>query len=43
MRTIPVITKPDSIDKGAEKAVHDLLLGKKIHFELGFHMVKCRG
>lgn len=43
MRTIPVITKPDQIDKGAEKAVYDLLLGKKIDFNLGFHMVKCRG
>ena len=26
-RTIPVITKPDLIDKGAENSVLDLLLG----------------
>ena len=42
-RTIPVITKPDLIDLGAEKSVHDLLLGKSVKFNLGFHMVKCRG
>ena len=29
-RTIPVITKPDLIDKGAEKAVLELLMGSKI-------------
>ena len=29
-RTIPVITKPDLIDKGAEGDVHKLLLGEKI-------------
>jgi hypothetical protein len=42
-RTIPVITKPDLIDKGAEGGVVDLLLGKKIQCNLGFHIVKCRG
>jgi hypothetical protein len=43
-RTIPVITKPDLIDKGAEKDIVELLLGKKtIKFEYGFHMVKNRG
>ena len=42
-RTIPVITKPDLIDKGAEKSVYELLLGKKMDFMLGFNMVKCRG
>lgn len=42
-RTIPVITKPDNIDSGAEGPVMDLLLGKVIHFKHGFHMVKCRG
>ena len=30
IRTIPVITKPDLIDKGAESSVLDLLLGKKM-------------
>ena len=42
-RTIPVITKPDLIDSGAEKGVLDMLLGRKHTTDLGFHMVKCRG
>jgi len=43
-RTIPVITKPDLIDKGAEHGVFELLQGKKTdEFILGFHLVKCRG
>lgn len=42
-RTLPVITKPDLIDDGAENSVKELLLGNKTDkFELGFHMVKCR-
>ena len=43
VRTIPVITKPDQIDRGAEEGTLDLLLGTKIAFKMGFHMVKCRG
>ncbi len=42
-RTIPVITKPDLIDKGAETSVLHLLQGKIMDFAMGFHMVKCRG
>ena len=43
-RTLPVINKPDLIDHGAESGVCDLLLGKKTErFELGFHIVRCRG
>jgi hypothetical protein len=42
-RTIPVITKPDLIDAGAEENVLDLLLGKKVAFSLKFHMIKGRG
>lgn len=43
-RTIPVITKPDLIDIGAESSTVDLLLGRKTAtFEKGFHIVKCRG
>jgi GTP-binding protein EngB required for normal cell division len=43
-RTIPVITKPDLIDSGAEKDVEELLLGNKTRdFQMGFHMVKGRG
>jgi hypothetical protein len=41
-RTTPVITKPDSIDLGAEDGVSKLLLGKEIEFALGFHMTKGR-
>ena len=42
-RTIPVLTKPDIIDKGGEGGVLDLLTGKKTKFERGFNMVLCRG
>jgi hypothetical protein len=43
-RTLPVLTKPDIIDSGAETSVRDLLLGHKTDaFEKGFHMVKGRG
>eukprot|EP00984_Skeletonema_dohrnii_P035509 scaffold35367_cov233-Skeletonema_dohrnii-CCMP3373.AAC.1 len=43
-RTIPVLTKPDLIDKGGERAVKDLLLGSKTQsFDCGFHMAKGRG
>ncbi|KAL7560235.1 hypothetical protein ACA910_022544 [Epithemia clementina (nom. ined.)] len=43
-RTLPVITKPDLIDNGAEGGVMDLLLGKKMDgFDRGFHMIKSRG
>lgn len=43
-RTIPVLTKPDLIDYGAEGNVQELLLGQKTQtFEMGFHMVKGRG
>lgn len=41
-RTIPVITKPDLIDSGAESGVKRLLLGEEMDFDMGFHMVKCR-
>ena len=43
-RIIPVITKPDLVDSGAEKGVLELLRGKKTEdFKLGFHIVKSRG
>lgn len=43
-RTIPVLTKPDLIDEGAEESVKELLLGMKTNdFKMGFHMVKGRG
>mmetsp|Transcript_21619 Transcript_21619/g.25574 ORF Transcript_21619/g.25574 Transcript_21619/m.25574 type:complete len:779 (+) Transcript_21619:38-2374(+) len=43
-RTLPVITKADRVDIGAEKPVINLLHGESTgNFELGFHAVKCRG
>jgi len=43
-RTLPVLTKPDLIDTGAETTVKELLLGEKTEgFRQGFHMVKGRG
>lgn len=40
-RTIPVLTKPDLIDDGAQDSVKKLLLGMKTDsFKMGFHMVK---
>lgn len=43
LRTVGIITKPDLIDKGAERAVIDLLHNKTKHLKLGYHVVKCRG
>jgi hypothetical protein len=43
-RIIPVLTKPDLIDVGAEESVKELLLGLKTdRFQMGFHMAKGRG
>jgi hypothetical protein len=43
LRTLPVITKADSVDPGTEGSVADLLLGRKTEpFKLGLHMVKLR-
>ena len=43
-RIIPVITKPDLIDRGAESSVLDLLSGRKTNsYKLGFNIVKSRG
>jgi len=43
-RTLPVLTKPDIVDGGAERSVLDLLHGRKTDaFTRGFHMVKGRG
>ncbi|KAI9349172.1 interferon-induced GTP-binding protein Mx [Obelidium mucronatum] len=43
LRTISIITKPDLIDPGAEKAVIDLLMNRKKELKLGYHAVRCRG
>jgi len=40
-RTIPVLTKPDLIDDGAQASVKKLLLGMQTDtFQMGFHMMK---
>ena len=42
-RTIGVLTKPDLVDDGAEKAVIDLLLGDSYPLRLGWFVVKNPG
>jgi hypothetical protein len=44
-RTLPVITKVDLVDKGAEQSVIKLAKGQSTRetFHLGFHVVKLRG
>ncbi|OQR89216.1 interferon-induced GTP-binding protein Mx, partial [Achlya hypogyna] len=42
-RTISIITKPDLVDAGSERAVVELLLNRTKMRRLGYHMVKCRG
>ena len=39
-RTVPVLTKADRIEDGADASVRDLIEGKT--FDRGFHIVKCR-
>jgi len=39
-RTIGVLTKPDLVDKGAERAVLDLVNGKKHKLKLGWYIVR---
>ena len=43
VRTIPVVTKMDLIDDGAESGVHKLFTNKEKCMLLGYHAVKCRG
>lgn len=42
-RTLGVLTKPDLVDKGAEKDVLDLIDGKKHCLALGWYLVKNPG
>lgn len=42
-RTLPVLTKPDLIDPGAEQAVVDLLQGQHLQFLNGWHLILGRG
>jgi hypothetical protein len=40
IRTLGVLTKPDLVDKGAEKNVIDLVEGKKHQLRLGWHVLR---
>ncbi|KAH6664599.1 dynamin family protein [Halenospora varia] len=42
-RTLGVLTKPDLVDKGAEKAVVDLIEGRRHQLALGWHLVRNPG
>ncbi|XP_056596278.1 interferon-induced GTP-binding protein Mx3-like [Triplophysa dalaica] len=42
-RTLAVLTKPDLIDKGAEKRILAIAQNKVIPLHKGYIMVKCRG
>src|SRR2546421_6161851 len=42
-RTLGVLTKPDLVDRGAEKDVLDLVQGKKQKLRLGYYVVRNRG
>ena len=43
IRTLGVLTKPDIIDKGAEKNVIDLVEGRKHQLKLGWHVLRNAG
>jgi hypothetical protein len=43
MRTLGVLTKPDLVDKGAEHAVMEILLGKRHQLRLGWHLLRNPG
>ncbi|KAL9129208.1 MAG: hypothetical protein Q9217_002277 [Psora testacea] len=42
-RTLGVLTKPDLVDKGAEKNVIDLVEGKTHQLKLGWHLLRNAG
>lgn len=43
IRTLGVLTKPDLVDKGAEKDVIDLVERRKHHLKLGWHILRNAG
>ena len=43
VRTLRVLTKPESMDKGAEKNVIDLVEGRKHQLKLGWHNFRNAG
>ena len=43
IRTLGVLTKPDIIDKGAEKNVIDLVEGRRHQLKLGWHVLRNAG
>lgn len=42
-RTLGVLTKPDIVDKGAERNVLDMIEGRTVKFQLGWHVVRNPG
>ena len=42
-RTLGIITKPDLVDKGAEKSVIDLIEARTHQLKLGWHMLRNAG
>ncbi|XP_047652907.1 interferon-induced GTP-binding protein Mx2 isoform X2 [Phacochoerus africanus] len=42
-RTIGILTKPDLVDKGAEKVVLNVMQNLTYHLKKGYMIVKCRG
>lgn len=43
MRTLGVLTKPDLVEKGAEKNVIDLTEGRTYQLKLGWHVLRNAG
>lgn len=43
LRILPVLTKPDLVERGSERSIEKLLLNEATEeFVQGFHMLKCR-
>ncbi|XP_004697376.2 interferon-induced GTP-binding protein Mx2 [Echinops telfairi] len=42
-RTIGILTKPDLVDKGAEKCILDVVRNHTYYLKKGYMIVKCRG
>ncbi|NXR30930.1 MX protein, partial [Zosterops hypoxanthus] len=42
-RTLGILTKPDLVDKGTEKAIINILQNRVIPLKKGYMIVKCRG
>ncbi|XP_075398388.1 interferon-induced GTP-binding protein Mx2 [Tenrec ecaudatus] len=42
-RTIGILTKPDLVDKGAEKCILEVVRNRTYYLKKGYMIVKCRG